>query len=76
MECEKCGNPLEMYWCEECQSNGETPKCLDCGGVATLDEAYHDECDFTTTNNDINMANDMEDGNGDMIDMDLINGGE
>lgn len=26
--------------------------------------------------NDINQANDMVDGNGDMIDMDLINGGE
>lgn len=45
LNCEKCGNPKIIYWCEECQSNSEYEKCEDCGGETELDEHYHDECD-------------------------------
>ena len=42
--CENCGLPQEMYWCEHCESNGDTPQCLDCKRVGKLDEDYHNDC--------------------------------
>ncbi len=48
--CWKCGNPQKIYWCKECEENSETDKCDNCGGVATIDNEYHDNC-----NEDIEM---------------------
>lgn len=43
--CKKCGNPLEMFWCEECESSNESPTCLQCGkDSAKLDTEYHKGC--------------------------------
>lgn len=43
--CYKCGNPIEMYWCEECQSHSESEVCDYCGkAVAKYDPDYHLNC--------------------------------
>ncbi len=45
--CKKCGNPVEMYWCAECESNSEDSVCTLCGkDVGVLDKEYHNECDY------------------------------
>ena len=53
--CEKCGNPQKMYWCDNCESNQEKEgECDNCGHaqgityVVTLDEGYHEECNYET----------------------------
>jgi hypothetical protein len=43
--CKKCGNPIEMYWCMECESHGEDTVCFLCGkDVAKYDPDYHTSC--------------------------------
>ena len=43
--CHKCGNPIEMYWCMECESHGEDTVCFLCGkDVAKYDPDYHTSC--------------------------------
>ena len=44
-KCEKCGNPIEMYWCMECESHSESEVCDLCGkAVAKYDPDYHTSC--------------------------------
>jgi len=45
--CKKCGNPVVMFWCAECEANCEDKVCIDCGKATKLDKDYHKECDFT-----------------------------
>jgi len=42
--CPKCGNPNEMYWCSECENNGEERTCITCGAIAVSDPDYHNAC--------------------------------
>ncbi len=50
-DCTKCGNPLKMYYCYNCESNQEeSGECFMCGHsqgikyVVVLDEDYHNDC--------------------------------
>jgi RecJ-like exonuclease len=44
-DCKKCGNPVVMFWCKVCETNGEYKECIDCGAETEVDAKYHDECD-------------------------------
>jgi hypothetical protein len=47
--CEKCGNPQKMYWCEDCEISGENEdKCDECNNPMELDIHYHDNCNKCT----------------------------
>ena len=46
-DCEKCGNPKIMYWCNNCEANFEDETCPACGDKAMLDKQYHDDCGAT-----------------------------
>jgi hypothetical protein len=49
-DCEKCGNPNKMYWCQSCEHNDESPdKCILCNGKVEVDFDYHLECDSEFT---------------------------
>lgn len=41
--CEKCGNPEVMFWCGECEKNGEDEFC-ECGERTIVDKNYHLDC--------------------------------
>jgi len=43
-DCEKCGNPEIMYWCNECEANTEEIDCPACGLVLQVDKKYHLNC--------------------------------
>lgn len=43
--CKKCGNPQEMYWCNECEANHEEENgCPACGRRCEVDKRYHYNC--------------------------------
>ena len=43
--CKKCGNPKEMFFCNECESSSESITCELCGkDSAKLDTNYHNNC--------------------------------
>jgi len=33
-----------MYWCSECENNGEERTCITCGAIAVSDPDYHNAC--------------------------------
>lgn len=43
-DCGNCGNPVKMYWCEDCTSNSEKNVCNICHKRIPLDKDYHKEC--------------------------------
>ena len=49
--CAKCGNPIKMYYCYNCETNQEDKgECFMCGHsqgvkyVVVLDKDYHNNC--------------------------------
>ncbi len=42
--CEKCGNPKQMYYCNHCESSTENEICETCELKANKDDHYHDNC--------------------------------
>ncbi len=42
--CTKCGNPLLMFWCSDCEINNERHNCDECGNPCSVDKEYHDNC--------------------------------
>lgn len=45
--CTKCGNPLKMYWCKNCEDNQEMAgACGCCGKMVVEDKEYHDNCNL------------------------------
>ena len=45
-DCTKCGLPIKIYMCKECENYGEEKagECANCDREKTLDKDYHDNC--------------------------------
>ncbi len=44
--CDKCGNPLKMFWCSACCHNSEKcESCWGCGKIMSIDRDYHVACE-------------------------------
>jgi hypothetical protein len=45
-DCIKCGLPIKIYMCKECENYGEEEagECANCGREKNLDENYHKDC--------------------------------
>lgn len=44
-KCEKCDNPITMYWCNECENSEDEPTCHLCGKeIINIDLEYHNNC--------------------------------